>query len=104
MFVCVRMCVCTYVCVCVCVCVCVKLGDMAIHCAAWSGSLDVVQYLMSEAGVDKNVRGGVSSMFVCVCMYVCMMCVRVRVCVRVCVSWIYLRVKVDKNVCRVVSS
>ncbi len=37
-----------------------EAGDMAIHLAAWYGHLDIVKYLISDAGVDKNVRGRVS--------------------------------------------
>jgi len=37
-----------------------KDGDGAIHKAAENGSLDIVKYLIVEAGVDKNVRGNVS--------------------------------------------
>ena len=37
-----------------------KNGDAAIHLAAWRGRVEVVKYLISEAGVDKNVRGQVS--------------------------------------------
>jgi len=37
-----------------------KCGDGAIHWAAYRGHLDIVKYLISEAGVDKNVRGLVS--------------------------------------------
>ena len=37
-----------------------KNGDMAIHWAAYGGQLDVVKYLICEAGVDVNVRGEVS--------------------------------------------
>jgi len=35
-------------------------GDMAVHYAAEQGHLDIVKYLISEAGVDKDVRGEVS--------------------------------------------
>jgi len=37
-----------------------QYGDAAIHMAVENGSLDIVKYLISEAGVDKNVRGQVS--------------------------------------------
>jgi len=37
-----------------------KNGDMAIHLAAVYGHLDIVKYLISNVGVDKNVRGAVS--------------------------------------------
>ena len=37
-----------------------KEGDAPIHCAAESGSLSVVQYLITQAAVDKNVTGMVS--------------------------------------------
>ena len=33
-----------------------KNGNAAIHYAASCGSLDVVKYLICEAGVDVNVR------------------------------------------------
>jgi len=36
------------------------LMEMAIHLAAESGSLEVVKYLISAAGVDKNARQWVS--------------------------------------------
>lgn len=38
----------------------IKYRDGAIHKAAAFGHLNVVKYLISEAGVDKNVIGGVS--------------------------------------------
>ena len=37
-----------------------QTGCMAIHRAAEFGSLGVMEYLIREAGVDKNVRGQVS--------------------------------------------
>ena len=37
-----------------------KDGDAAIHRAAVYGSLDIVKYLICDAGVDVNVRGAVS--------------------------------------------
>jgi len=37
-----------------------KDDDMAIHLAAYEGSLEVVQYLIEKAGVGVNVRGQVS--------------------------------------------
>ena len=37
-----------------------KNDEMAIHWAAFRGHLDVVKYLICDAGVDVNVRGGVS--------------------------------------------
>jgi len=41
-------------------CVINKAGDMAIHIAADSGKLDIVQYLIQKAGVAVDVRGWVS--------------------------------------------
>jgi len=37
-----------------------KRGDMAIHPAARSGSLNVVKYLIENCAVDVNVSGDVS--------------------------------------------
>jgi len=37
-----------------------QFGEMAIHLAAWYGHLDIVKYLICDAGVDVNVRGEVS--------------------------------------------
>jgi len=39
-------------------------GDMAIHHATYRGSLEMVKYLIQEAGVDVNVRGMVRVEFV----------------------------------------
>jgi len=36
-----------------------KVGNAAIHDAAHFGELDIVKYLICEAGVDVNVRGAV---------------------------------------------
>jgi len=36
-----------------------KNGEGAIHLAAYRDHLVIVKYLISEAGVDKNVRGEV---------------------------------------------
>jgi len=43
-----------------CVLCVMKHGDMAIHVAAYNGSLDVLQYFIAKAEVGVNVRGQVS--------------------------------------------
>ena len=51
-----------FVCVCVVLSTNCKLGDAAIHkaCASRSKeSINIVTYLITRAGVDKNVRGEV---------------------------------------------